>query len=302
MRKIALLFASLAAALVALLPAAPLHAAPKTFAASTGSGTTCSRALPCSDLSAAINAADTGGEVNCLDSGPFPPTVFISKSITVDCAGSIIVGSASTAIYISAGSSVVTLRHLTLNGNPGYDGLHVNSVGALFVENCAIENFAHAGIELDGSISQLIVSDTVLSNNGSSGITAGILAKVPVKLAIERTRVENNTFGIFADGTGGAIRGTVKDSFVSGNANNGISVNTTSAAVSLMIDNTLVSGNNYGLAVAGTNGLLLVRRSTITANSNGLASFSGGQIVSYRDNSVNNNTIDGAFSFTIGTQ
>ena len=71
MKTIVLLSASLAAMLVSLLAATPAQAtSPKTFVASTGGGTVCSRAQPCADFGAAINAADTGGEVNCLDSGP----------------------------------------------------------------------------------------------------------------------------------------------------------------------------------------------------------------------------------------
>jgi hypothetical protein len=73
----------------------------------------------------------------------------------------------------------------------------------------------------------------------------------------------------------------VKDSVVSGNIKNGISVNTASANVGLLVENTTVSSNNYGLVVAGTNGLILVRRSTITANNNGLLAGGGGSLASY---------------------
>ena len=41
----------------------------------------------------------------------------IGKSITIDCAGSIIVGGAFNAVSINAPSSIVRLRNLTLNGD-----------------------------------------------------------------------------------------------------------------------------------------------------------------------------------------
>jgi hypothetical protein len=69
-----------------------------------------------------------------------------------------------------------------------------------------------------------------------------------------------------------------------------------------LVDGTSVTGNNYGLAVGGTNGLILVRHSEITANNTGLSAGGGGSLVTYRDNTVNNNTTDGAFSFAIPLQ
>ena len=75
MRKIALLSASLAAMLVALLPAAPAQALNfryldyKTFVSSTGSGTACTRVAPCSDLQAAHDATHDQGEINVTQGG-----------------------------------------------------------------------------------------------------------------------------------------------------------------------------------------------------------------------------------------
>jgi hypothetical protein len=102
--------------------------------------------------------------------------------------------------------------------------------------------------------------------------------------------------------TGGVVHGIVADSFVSGNVNNGITVSTSSSNVTLAIDNTRISGNNFGLVANGTNSGMLVRRSFIATNATGLFSGNGGPLYSYRDNSVNGNTTDGAFTGFIGTQ
>jgi hypothetical protein len=66
-----------------------------------------------------------------------------------------------------------------------------------------------------------LVSDSYFHDNGSSDTGAGIYVKpssgVEANVSINRTQMENNQFGIVADGTGGGIINSV----VSGNANNG---------------------------------------------------------------------------------
>src|SRR5438128_7596132 len=86
--RIALSSFSSAAWLALLLQAAPVQALDlKTFVASFGSDMNpCTRAAPCRNFGQAISQAADGGEVNCLDSGPFGP-ILIGKSITLDCAG-----------------------------------------------------------------------------------------------------------------------------------------------------------------------------------------------------------------------
>src|SRR5207302_6894952 len=76
---------------------------------------------------------------------------------------------------------------------------------------------------------KLHVSDSVIVNNGTSGLQAGIYLQTSfgstLTATIERCVIGNNMFGIFADagafGTAGTIRALVTDSVVSGNANNG---------------------------------------------------------------------------------
>jgi len=66
MKKFALLSASLSAALAYLLPTMPAKA--QFWVASNGSGTTCTRALPCNSFQAAHDAAPAGAAIKCLDS------------------------------------------------------------------------------------------------------------------------------------------------------------------------------------------------------------------------------------------
>ncbi len=153
---------------------------------------------------------------------------------------------------------------------------------------------------------KLFVSDSYLYGVGSTEISGAILLRpasgVTANVTIERTRIENNRFGIIADGNpGGIIRGGVIDSIVSGNTNNGITVSTSSSNVVLTIDNTKVMHNNFGLVATGSNAGMLVRRSVInTNNGTGLFTSGGGVLLSYQDNSVNVYTSDGAFTGSVG--
>jgi hypothetical protein len=324
MRKITLtLLAFVGALFVTITSHTPAQAQPvHTWVASNGNdGANCDRPTPCATFQGAYGKTNAGGEITCVDGGNYG-FLNISKPLTINCEA--VIGTTTSnggasigGIGVSglAATDVVILRGLDI------DGANVSAIGALVLfisagtlrlEKMRVSNIhgASHGISFQPSgAAKLHVSDSFIANNGisGSGINAGINIKpgssVEATVMIERTVIDNNLFGIFLDGTnGGTIRGVVKDSVVSGNLNNGISINTSGANVSLLVDNATVSGNNYGLAVAGTGGLLLVRRSTITANNNGVATFNGGQAVSYRDNAVNNNTVDGAFSFSIGTQ
>src|SRR2546423_2252266 len=121
MRKIVLQYAGLGALLAALLPGLPVQA--QLWVASSGSGTSCSRSAPCNSLSVAVNLAIPGMEIRCADSTQFGD-VIISKSITIDCAGTNSVIMPTFGIVIDAPGIVVTLRGLNIMGlgsNVGID-------------------------------------------------------------------------------------------------------------------------------------------------------------------------------------
>src|SRR5262249_41096632 len=85
-----------------------------SFVSANGTGTTCTFQAPCSDITTAINATVSGGVVSCSDQGgnssgsTFAP-ISITKSITIDCAGT---SAASWFITINGSGIVVTLRNL----------------------------------------------------------------------------------------------------------------------------------------------------------------------------------------------
>src|SRR5687767_8042447 len=135
MKASALLSASLAAMTVSLLSVNPAQAIPQTFVSGAGGGAACTRAAPCATFQAAHDATDSGGVITCLDSGSFgPTTTTISKSITIDCAGTVATAfpSGGAAFSISTAGVVVRLRHLMIEGRGSSVGIQFSNGAALF--------------------------------------------------------------------------------------------------------------------------------------------------------------------------
>src|SRR4051812_26790654 len=175
MKPLTLAYAALAAILTLLLPAAPAQAQNfKSFVSSTGDDThDCSFANPCRLLQRAHDQTAPGGQIGCLDSGDFFGASII-KTITIDCAGTS--ATANTFSILGAGV-VVTIRNLTLASDFGF-GIDFQNGAALFVENCTIKGAQNAlplAIRFQPSApgSQLVVSDTIIKNNGNPPSTGG---------------------------------------------------------------------------------------------------------------------------------
>jgi hypothetical protein len=293
--------------LVSQMDAPALAQGIHTYVASYGSGTSCSRSTPCADLQNAYNGTMAGGEITCLDSGEFYGGLTITKAITIDCGGN--VASVYYALRVNARGAVVRLRGITAiaNGVEPY-GFSISD-GIVHIENCRFLNYAAstgfagiAGINFAPATSgsQLVVTDSFVSGNGNGVSGGGIViqpgAGVAATVTIDRTRVQNNGIGIYANAGSGSIHGVVRDSIVVGNSTWGIGA--VGAKTTLLIENVTISGNTRGL-VATNNGSILVSRSSIVLNRTGLAPSAGGTLVSYKNNNLSHNTNDGAFSSTL---
>lgn len=323
MQKIIRLIFAIGLALATVLLAVPTRASTTsnhTWVSSTGTdNTTCGNpATPCATFQGAYSNTATSGEITCLGSGNFGG-VEISRSITINCEyaiGSTLQLNAGQNFLITGLGVTVVLRGLDIDaladlgqsGNcnsmitfTGSGVLHIQKVKINHNSNCDGVGFVPSGT------ASLTVSDSDITDNGTSGVVSGIYIQpqssgVQVNVAITRTQVQSNYFGIVADGTlGGIIRGTISDSVVSGNVNNGITVSSTGSNVVLLVDQTKVSGNNYGLVASGSNAGMLVSNSTVANNATGLFTSGGGVLYSYGNNRVNaNTTTDGAFTSTVG--
>lgn len=264
----------------------------------------CTFLSPCLTLFGAYETTVAGGEVHCSDSGIGTSNMTISKNITIDCAGA----SAGQWFFVINGANiVVTLRNISIfdfAGGVAVPGIDFQNGAALFVENCAIERFrGDEGVGINFSpasgVAKLHVTNCVIKTNGNASTGGGIYiqpaAGAVADVTIDRTQIQNNRIGIFANGAG-TTRGVVRSSVVSGNATWGIGAQ--GARSSLMIENTNVSGNQVGI-VAKNSASVVVSRSSIVFNRTGLSASAGGTLSTYKNNDLNGNTADGVFTATV---
>ncbi|MBV9704239.1 MAG: hypothetical protein JO163_16030 [Methylobacteriaceae bacterium] len=294
----------------------------RSWVASYGGGSTCTRSAPCATFAAAVAQTVSGGEINCVDQGDFSGgnPLTIDQSLTIDCQGVQarfgIAISSFPAIIINAGATdVVTLRGLDIDGN-GVTAIGVafSTGGALRVEECVIHDFAGTdgwGISIDSQAAraEISVSDTVLANNGAGSSGGGIsvaptvVADSITRVTLNRVEAHNNYFGIKADGTGfsatgGVINVTVRDSVASGNRSNGIVAtgNASGPAIIMMVERSTSSQNataGFGIIADGPKTTIALTGSAVMGNINGIGASNGGRLISLQDNKVILNSVNG---------
>lgn len=250
----------------------------------------CSRTAPCKTFPGAISQTAAGGEIDVLDPGGFG-AVTITKSITIAAEGSGeggILVAGTNGIAVNAGpNDIVILRGLQIDGGPpgsnSLAGVKFNTGAKLTIQNSSIRNFTGGspngyGVSFTPSgASSLLISDTVISSNGS-GTTGGGIYVAPsgtgsAKVNLVRVLSANNTIGIQATGQ---TKIMVDQTTVANNSTNGIQVNGTA---SVLLSNSVVTGNNVGLFKGGN-----------------------GKIFSFGNNAISGNTTDGTPSSTLPLQ
>lgn len=299
---------SAACAATALLcwSASEAHAIPRTFVASNGAGVACTRAAPCATFQLAHDVTNANGEINCLDAGNFGPIIII-KSITIDCAGTVgSIGTSSTdPITISSAGTIVRLRNLTLEGfSNGFIGINVLGAAAVFVENCVLDGFNHAISFLPGDSpnTKLVLSDSILRGSAVTGLLIGPTPNPnsSPRATLDGVRLERNLTGIRVTGTfaDGVSIVHLRNSVATGNVSDGIRVDANhSNVLSVTADRTSVTLSAInGVSAAGAGTFVVLGRSTVMSNVNGLVTGSGGTILSYQNNHLTGNATDGTRS------
>lgn len=256
---------------------------------------------PCQTLQGAVNQVAAGGEAIVLDSGGYG-RVSIDKSVKIEAPPGVLAfihPSSLEAIGIFAGASdVVVLRGLVLNVGSS-EGIRVDTVGELHVENCVIDGFS-AGINFT-SPGKLFVLDTIIRNCSGAGITltpnSGTLLA-----AIDHSRLDKNSTGLSVGGLGAVtVKASIKDSIAVGQGNVGLRADTSTGGVSeLNVENCLVANNGgTGIFSFQNGGVTTVRVSNTTVTDNAVGINNNvGQILSRSNNTVEGNTANGAFSGT----
>lgn len=280
-----------------MLTLMPETKAQNAFVKSTGSGSTCSSALPCRELSTAMTAVGAGYTIFVMDSADFN-TFTIAKSVQiigpVGGYATIKVDSNNlTGINISGagGSDVIKLRGLMVN--TGYSGstigIYVNSGGAVFIENCLID-----GMDLGITMSvaaNLHVTDTTVRNCNINASSAGIKTtntSGTAKLLVDNVRLERNSECLWIDGTGGGVKGIIRNTVATGgsegfwvaNGTNDVSIENcvamdhtgggiradSGSTTTVRVSNSTVTNCYYGLDAGGSSSLLSRSNNTVEAN------------------------------------
>jgi hypothetical protein len=263
----------------------------------------CSRTAPCKTFAGAITKTAAGGEISVLDPGGYG-AVTITKAISIVSEGShgSILASFTNGVIINAGASdVVVLRGLHINGaGTGLNGIRFLAGGSVHVESCTIQGFTGKGIEARPTTAgQLFVSDTVIRNN--TGASGGGIAAIPVApgtlaVTLERVQMVRNRFGLRVED---GARATVRDSVASANNTNGYLAVSAGAPVTLNVEDSIAADNiNNGVNAQGAQAVIRLSNVTVTGNGTGL-NAGGGAIVSFGNNRVAGNVLDGTPTLTI---
>lgn len=281
----------------------------------------CSRTAPCKTWAGAISKTADGGEINAIDSGGFG-SVTITKSITLDgmaTMASILAPGTNGIVINAAATAIVILRNIEINGAgagsagdraTGISGIKFISGAALHVDNVNVYGFSR-GIDFQPTgNAELYVGNSVIQRNFRSGIVGngGIIAIPGISgsayVTLDNVRLERNNFGLRAEARSNVV---IRNSVISGNLSNGVLAVSTGTAAKVAIDSSTVSSNGSdasagGIKSEGAGGLVRISNNLITDNTNGLLMASGGKIISYGDNRVDGNAVDGTPFQTISTR
>ena len=276
--------------------------AARTFVSSSGSDANdCSRSSPCRNFQRAHDAVASGGEVVALDSAGYG-AVNITKSVTITGEG---VHAAATSpstggnvVTVNGAGITVVLRHLQVQSHPsaaGGSGIFARNFAVLHIEGCTVRAAStgvfFSPVAADGTPARkLFIKDSILRNNGGSGIFLANAADTgTLSATIERTRMENNASGGGADFRFAKV--TLRDSLASGNAFTGILA---SDGSEVTVESCVATNNgNHGIA-AFNGGIVRVSNSTATNNTqfgfrnDGTSTFESRENSTVRGNGLGN--------------
>jgi hypothetical protein len=254
---------------------------------------------PCQTFAGAVLQLNPGGEAIVLDSGGYGP-VTITQSLIIEAPPGVVAfihPPTGDAVIVNAAGATVVLRGLSMDGAGAgtNNGINVQAVSVLHVENCVITQFAGGNGIFFGSAGQLFVKDTIIRGIGGPGIWVAPSSGT-AQASVDRCRLDQSSFGLVSDNEfGGTAKATIKDSVASGASNQGLFA---TSGGELNAEGCLVANNNYGLAAPGGGSTLRASNCTVTDNVVGLDFSGGGSLLSRSNNTVEGNGTDGSFSGT----
>jgi len=299
-----------AAVLAPALDAAPAQAQlARTFvsAAIGNDANNCDRPTPCRTFQGAHDKTNPDGEITVLDAGGYG-ALTITKSISVVNEGagesSVLVSGGATGITVNGGgASYVNLRGITIQGIGfgGGTGLRFNSGFTLTMTNCVVRNHTGNGIEFFPSVdSRLSVADTLVADNGGSGIVIQPTFPDGARAVLDRVGLYNNSvFGLLANGAASPGAGLVHVGvFASVAAHNGNAGFVSRSPIDHAMTGVQVIGSmsadnsGPGFLADQLNGTMTVGASSVMGNLQGAAS---GHVFSFGDNYSQYNQVSNTF-------
>jgi hypothetical protein len=225
---------------------------------------------PCRSLQYAHDTiVAPGGEIDILDPAGYG-AINITKAISIVNDG---VGTAGVqegmvgqiAISINAGDGdSIFLRGLNIDGENGIgqDGIAFNSGASLIVDHCVVRHFSAEGIFVGQrtASSTFAVYDSVLSNNGGSGLLVSQSGFDAIAVSGQLDRVSAIGNGASNQGSGVSVLSSdasastkviISYSDVSGNNGSGLVVNAQlSANVEVEVNDTTIGNNSLDGLIA----------------------------------------------------
>jgi len=279
-----------------------VHAAPRTFVASTGNDVNaCSLTAPCRTFTGALSKTDPGGEIVALDSGDFSP-VTIGKAVSIIGPASldarIKTNIEAAAIIVQAGASdVVSLRGISLTSGTSPStayGIWFKSGMALHIDGVAINDF-NSGVFQSAS-GFMAIRDSRIHNTLFDAITVSVLSGGTGAFAIDRVNIEGA--GYKGLRLGGIANGYIRDShisFVRDAANtqgSGIdaTANSPGQRIDVAVDRCEIVSSYYGLLAVVSNGAtaanIRLSNSTVLDNTVRYSITGGASLISLQNNNL----------------
>ena len=250
-----------------LMIASLAHAQSRTWVSGTGDDLNpCSRTAPCKTFAGAISKTAAGGIINCIDPGGYG-TVTITKSITIDCTGTLgsILASGLNGVTVNTAGVTVVLRDLDINGagtTLGLIGVNATAGTKVAVSNVRIANFSTAGIKCN------------------------VAAAPALNLSVLESELVQNFHGVDLVNN---CTAEIQHSWLDQNTSAGVF--TESATTDANIANSFLDGNSFG-ASAGNNSHIWLFGTQISLNGQSVNTFGAplGVVNSHGNNAILDNT------------
>ena len=279
-------------------------------------GGSCTLAAPCRTVNFALTQAIVGGTVLIVDSGDYDSSITIDKNATIAAApgvaavfsaavtnGTIFSFSYPASLCSSAGEChILTLRNLIFDGQ-GVTQDAVRPAGIrLVAEDCAFTRFRFGVLVIGGGtyhfkncVFQSLESGISLSPN-----TNGAIVRSQTNAVVEDCRFAALTSAGIDAFTGSlgsnTLRVVARDSLFNRSATAIRSNASTGGSIQVDLERCEMTNGSEGVVSAFAGSTVRVSNSTITGNITGLLPASGGLLLTRRNNTVEGNDTDGAFT------